>query len=238
MRSSKCFITNLFRTFDPRGLIILPLNWSASIIRFLILPPLYWLAFNKLSQSIITLINMIRIEFRIIFGELFFPGISFLTTSLFIWIGVTNFFGLFPYIFTPSSHLVFTLALALPLWIGHIRIALVKNFNSTVGHFVPLSTPIALAPFIVLIELIRRIIRPFTLAVRLAANIIAGHLLLTLLRSAIISQSWAVITTIFLPLFILVILEMAVRLIQAYVFSLLRTLYLNEVRDRELLNYK
>lgn len=130
--------------------------------------------------------------------------------------------------------MVFTLTLSLPLWIGHMLIAFWFNFNATIAHFVPLRTPIVLAPFIVLIEIISRIIRPLTLAVRLAANIIAGHLLLTLLRNSIIPRSYLIMSLILAPLLILSILEIAVRIIQGYVFRLLRTLYLNEVNRKAL----
>jgi F-type H+-transporting ATPase subunit a len=89
--------------------------------------------------------------------------------------------GLFPYVFTASRHLVFTLSLSLPLWLGTIIWSVVFQFNNIIAHLVPLGTPGALMPIIVLIESIRSVIRPFTLAIRLAANMIAGHLLLTLL---------------------------------------------------------
>jgi F-type H+-transporting ATPase subunit a len=99
------------------------------------------------------------------------------------------------------------------------------------AHLVPSGTPYALMPFIVLIELTRNIIRPLTLSVRLAANIVAGHLLLTLLR--VNSPSLTVITLSLIVgrLVLLCMLETAVAIIQAYVFSVLRTLYLNEVNS-------
>ncbi|PNF21346.1 ATP synthase subunit a [Cryptotermes secundus] len=90
-------------------------------------------------------------------------GRIFLFVSLFSLILFNNFLGLFPFIFTRTSHLTITQTLALPL------------------HLVPQGTPTPLIPFIVCIKTIRNIIRPGTLAVRLTANIIAGHLLLTLL---------------------------------------------------------
>lgn len=89
-------------------------------------------------------------------------------------------------------------------------------------------------PFMVLIELVRRIIRPLTLAVRLAANIVAGHLLLTLLGNQAPNRALAVILAVLGSLFLLATLETAVAMIQAYVFSVLRTLYFNEVNSSDL----
>jgi len=99
------------------------------------------------------------------------------------------------------------------------------------SHLVPLGTPPALIPFMVCIELVRRIIRPLTLSVRLAANIIAGHLLLCLLRSQIPSSPLNAWPFIGLALLLLLILESAVALIQSFVFTILSTLYLEEVNS-------
>lgn len=101
---------------------------------------------------------------------------------------------------------------------------------------VPLGTPNILIPLIVLIELVRNIIRPLTLSVRLAANIVAGHLLLTLISRAINPFSSRIWILILLALGILIILENAVALIQAYVFSILPSLYVREANTSKL-NY-
>jgi F-type H+-transporting ATPase subunit a len=84
-------------------------------------------------------------------------------------------------------------------------------------------------PFIVLIETIRNVIRPGTLAVRLSANIIAGHLLLTLLGNTGNSLSTIFISLLILVQLLLLILESAVAIIQAYVFTILSTLYSREI---------
>ncbi len=99
------------------------------------------------------------------------------------------------------------------------------------AHLVPLGTPPVLMPFIVIIELVRNIIRPLTLSVRLAANIIAGHLLITLIghsASPVISFS---LRGVIFALVLLCVLESAVSVIQAYVFRMLSTLYFNEVNS-------
>ena len=97
------------------------------------------------------------------------------------------------------------------------------------AHLVPQGTPSVLMPFIVLIETIRNIIRPGTLAVRLSANIIAGHLLLTLLGNTGNSISSFIVSILILTQLLLLSLESAVAIIQSYVFTILRTLYSREI---------
>ena len=102
------------------------------------------------------------------------------------------------------------------------------------AHLVPVGTPYILMPFIVLIELTSRIIRPLTLSVRLAANIVAGHLLITLIRSPAVTRNFRAAIFILIGLSLLFILETAVAFIQAYVFRILRTLYLREANSLNL----
>jgi len=97
------------------------------------------------------------------------------------------------------------------------------------------GTPYVLIPFIVLIEFVRNIIRPITLSVRLAANLVAGHLLITLIRAPAVSRRYLVLIILIVALYLLIVLESAVAFIQAYVFRMLRTLYLREV-NRTLFN--
>jgi len=97
------------------------------------------------------------------------------------------------------------------------------------SHLVPLGTPFPLIPFIVCIETIRNVIRPGTLAVRLSANIIAGHLILTLLGNTGSSFSLYLIPILVIIQIALLTLETAVAFIQSYVISILLTLYSSEV---------
>lgn len=111
--------------------------------------------------------------------------------------------------------------------------SLVYQFDRVMSHLVPRGTPRLLMPVIVLIERIRNLIRPGTLAVRLAANMVAGHLLLTLIGSSGPSLDGVVrillITIMIICLLLFLILELGVSLIQAYVFTVLRRLFLREV---------
>jgi F-type H+-transporting ATPase subunit a len=94
---------------------------------------------------------------------------------------------------------------------------------------VPTGTPAFLIPIIVIIETVRNIIRPMTLSIRLAANIVAGHLLLTLLGSQGPMLSPVNLIFLIIGLYLLLLLEVAVACIQSYVFTILSSLYLNEL---------
>ena len=122
-----------------------------------------------------------------------------------------------------------TLSLSMPLWVAFILYGWINHTQHMFAHLVPQGTPGPLIPFIVLIETIRNVIRPGTLAVRLAANIIAGHLLLTLLGSTGPSLSMSLVTLLLISQILLLTLEAAVAVIQSYVFAVLRTLYAREV---------
>jgi len=137
--------------------------------------------------------------------------------------------GLFPYVFTRRSHISFTLTFALPLWLGRMLLSIIYQYNNLLAHLVPVGTPRFLIPVMVIIETVRNVIRPLTLSIRLAANIVAGHLLLTLLGSQ--GPLLRIFNLVFLMvgLFLLLLLEVAVACIQSYVFTILRSLYLNEL---------
>lgn len=222
-------MSNLFSSFSPNSWLNLPLRWLSSFFVIFLLPPIFWTGKSQ-SRFILTFsLKKLWLEFSSILITNSIPGILLPSLTLLSFILINNFLGLFPYIFTARRHLVFTFSLALPLWLGHILISCTKIYNAILAHLVPLGTPVILIPFIVLIELTRNLIRPLTLSVRLAANMIAGHLLLTLLanQASILSLNLALLTLS--ALIVLATLECAVSLIQAYVFSLLSSLYLNEV---------
>ena len=136
---------------------------------------------------------------------------------------------MFPYIFTRRSHIRFTLTIALPLWLGRIIISIIFQYNNLFAHLVPKGTPGFLIPIMVIIETVRNIIRPLTLSIRLAANIVAGHLLLTLLGSQIPNVRSISFLVLFFSLYLLLLLEVSVACIQSYVFIILNSLYLNEL---------
>nr|YP_001054755.1 ATP synthase F0 subunit 6 [Anomalurus sp. GP-2005]CAJ43817.1 ATP synthase subunit 6 [Anomalurus sp. GP-2005] len=156
---------------------------------------------------------------------------SLLLMSLITFISSTNLLGLLPYSFTPTTQLSTNLAMAIPLWAGTVLVGFRHKTKSSLAHFLPQGTPTPLIPMLIVIETVSLLIQPMALAVRLTANITAGHLLMHLIGSATlglmtISLPTATITLILLIL--LTVLELAVAFIQAYVFTLLVSLYLHD----------
>jgi len=162
-------------------------------------------------------------------GPSSYTGRTLPFAALFIFIIVNNVMGLFPYIFTSSSHMTLTLTLRLPLWLSFMVYGWFNYTKHILAHLVPQGTPGALMPFIVLIETISNTIRPLTLAVRLIANIVAGHLLITLLGNQTELASGLILTGLISTQIILLTLESAVAVIQSYVFAVLSTLYAREI---------
>ena len=190
---------------------------------------MFWLINSQFSKTFLKIIFFLEKELKAVFGETIIQGTIFIFIRIFFFILISNFIGLFPYVFTRSRHISFTLTLALPLWLGSILISIVYQYNNLLAHLVPVGTPRFLIPVIVIIETVSNIIRPLTLSIRLAANIVAGHLLLTLLGSQGPNLSFFNLLCLMLGLFLLLLLEVAVACIQSYVFTILRSLYLNEL---------
>nr|WRQ20278.1 ATP synthase subunit 6 [Lucanus maculifemoratus maculifemoratus] len=221
-------MTNLFSSFDPSTSVKLPLNWLSTILGLLILPLTFWLIPSRLMILWNKVISTLHKEFKILIGPMS-KGSTLIFISLFALIMYNNFLGLFPYVFTSTSHLILTLSLALPLWLSFMLFGWINNTIHMLAHLVPQGTPGVLMPFMVCIETTSNLIRPGTLAVRLAANMIAGHLLLTLLGSIGPMMSLYSTSILFTTQILLLTLEGAVTIIQSYVFAVLSTLYSSEV---------
>nr|ATD83047.1 ATPase subunit 6 [Colaptes atricollis]ATD83053.1 ATPase subunit 6 [Colaptes rubiginosus] len=156
---------------------------------------------------------------------------ALILTSLMILLLSINLLGLLPYTFTPTTQLSMNMALAFPLWLATLLTGLRNQPSASLGHLLPEGTPTPLIPALILIETTSLLIRPLALGVRLTANLTAGHLLIQLISTATaallsIVPAVSILTSIILLL--LTILEVAVAMIQAYVFVLLLSLYLQE----------
>nr|WNH16997.1 ATP synthase F0 subunit 6 [Selene vomer] len=154
-----------------------------------------------------------------------------LLTSLMIFLISLNMLGLLPYTFTPTTQLSLNMGLAVPLWLATVIIGMRNQPTHALGHLLPEGTPTLLIPVLIIIETISLFIRPLALGVRLTANLTAGHLLIQLIATAAfvllpLMPTVAILTAILL--FLLTLLEVAVAMIQAYVFVLLLSLYLQE----------
>nr|WNH37517.1 ATP synthase F0 subunit 6 [Fundulus majalis] len=156
---------------------------------------------------------------------------ALLLISLFVFLFTLNVLGLLPYTFTPTTQLSLTLSLALPLWLATLLVGFRLDTTQALAHMLPQGTPSVLIPVLVTIETISVGIRPVALAVRLMANLTAGHLLIHLISTGVFLSAFTMPITALLAwalLGLLTLLEIAVAVIQAYVFVLLLSLYLME----------
>nr|YP_010944855.1 ATP synthase F0 subunit 6 [Japanagallia multispina]WMC21067.1 ATP synthase F0 subunit 6 [Japanagallia multispina] len=217
-------MTNLFSTFDPcTGFF--SLNWMSTMMIMTILPLKFWSTPNKQAMLFNMMMNTLNKEIKMLMK---YKGTSLILISIFLMILINNLMGLVPYIFTSSSHLTYSLTLAMPIWLGMMLYGWMNKTNKMFTHLVPTGTPSMLMPFMVMIETISNLIRPGSLAVRLTANMIAGHLLMSLLGNNCSKN--LILMLMFMMVFILLMMfEMAVAMIQAYVFMTLSTLYSSEI---------
>lgn len=220
-------ILNIFNIFDPSTRFYFSLNWLSRLIIFFIFPYQFWLIPSRLSLIWNIILNYLFKEFKVILS--FSLSNLIILIRLFTLILWNNFIGLFPYIFTSSRHIRFCISLSLILWIRIILFGWINYMDHIFTHLTPSNTPTILIPFIVLIEFTRLIIRPITLSIRLTANIVAGHLLLSLLGSSGQKINIILLSLILLTQILLFILEISVSIIQAYVFSILSLLYRSEI---------
>nr|YP_009500653.1 ATP synthase F0 subunit 6 [Mustilizans hepatica]AWT58441.1 ATP synthase F0 subunit 6 [Mustilizans hepatica] len=223
-------MSNLFSIFDPTtNLLNIPFNWISTFLGILFMPYYFWMMPNRFFLFWSFIMNKLHNEFKTLLKNNYFKGSTFIFISLFTFVFFNNFLGLFPYIFTSTSHLTLTLSISLPLWLSFMMYGWINNYQHMFSHMIPQGTPSILMPFMVLIETISNIIRPGTLAVRLTANMIAGHLLMTLLSSTGSNLSSYIIIMLIIIQILLLILESAVAIIQSYVIAILSTLYSSEV---------
>nr|YP_010946379.1 ATP synthase F0 subunit 6 [Balta jinlinorum]WGO57097.1 ATP synthase F0 subunit 6 [Balta jinlinorum] len=224
-------MTNLFSVFDPSSTINnLSLNWLSTMLGIIMIPMTFWFIPSRYMMMWNKIMMSLHNEFKTLIGYKFInKGSTMIFISLFSMIMFNNFMGLFPYIFTSTSHMTLTLSLALPMWLTFMIFGWINNTNHMFAHLVPQGTPPILMPFMVCIETISNIIRPGTLAIRLAANMIAGHLLLTLLGNTGSSLNMSLLSILIMTQILLLLLESAVSIIQSYVFAVLSTLYSSEI---------
>lgn len=148
--------------------------------------------------------------------------------TLFLFILICNLFGMIPYSFTVTSHISITFALAMIVFLLVTFTGIYLHGLRFFSLFLPEGTPYWLAPLMIIIELFAFLSRPVSLSLRLAANMVAGHVLLKVMAGFVISLA---VYFKFLPIPIIVILigfEIFVALLQAYIFTILSCVYLND----------
>nr|AAZ08219.1 ATP synthase subunit 6 [Daktulosphaira vitifoliae] len=214
---------NLFNIFDPTTMIKnLQINWISTLMILIWMPNMLWIMPNRMIFFLFKIKLFLNNEIMMLYKNKTFKSVSFMFISLFMFIFLNNFSSLFPYIFSSSSHMNFSLTLAIPFWFFFMMMSTIKNFKNMIAHLIPLNTPMMLTPFMVIIETTSILIRPLSLSIRLTANLIAGHLLMTLLNF-----NSLMFIIILLQMFMMMF-EMCVAIIQSYVFSILSSLYASE----------
>nr|YP_010535380.1 ATP synthase F0 subunit 6 [Amblyomma maculatum]UYB77941.1 ATP synthase F0 subunit 6 [Amblyomma maculatum] len=219
-------MNNLFSIFDPSTSLYFSFNWMTLSLWIFITPLPFWISSSLFMISWKILIKKIFQEIMNNMSYLKYKNMLFMI-SIFLIIFFSNVGGLLPFVFTPSSHLVFSMLFSFPFWISLIIFGIVNKFNMIMCHLVPMGSPILLSFFMVLIETISNIIRPITLSIRLTANMISGHLLIHLLSSIMMKLPYYFL--MLLIMMMLLILETAVAIIQSFVFITLISLYINEI---------
>jgi F-type H+-transporting ATPase subunit a len=156
-------------------------------------------------------------------GREFFPFVF----TLFMFILFANLLGMIPYSYTVTSQIVVTFALAAVVFIGVTIVGIVRHGFHFLRLFVPQGVPVALLLLLVPIELLSYCIRPFTLSIRLFANMLAGHTMLAIFAGFAASVGLLGIFPLIIDI-ALVALEVLVAVLQAYVFAILTCLYLSD----------
>jgi len=185
-----------------------------------------------LSQEVIydTIINILK---SIIKGNLwgyYYP----LIYTFFIFIFIANIVSLVPYSFALTANFILIISLSFVIWLGITILGFYKHGLLFFSLFVPINTPLILVPLLVIIELLSYIARAISLGLRLSVNICAGHLLISILSGLLFNlMSISFISFIlgFIPLLIILgvfLLELAIGLIQSYVWSILIASYLKD----------
>jgi F-type H+-transporting ATPase subunit a len=163
-------------------------------------------------------------------GMRFFPFVF----SIFMFVLAANLIGLFPYFFTVTAHVIVTASLALTVMTIVVVYGIVRNGFGFFRLFVPSGLPLALLPFVTFIEVLSFLSRPISLSIRLFANMLAGHITLKVFAGFVVALGSAGILGVagaILPLaatVALYALEFLVAFVQAYVFVILTSLYLND----------
>lgn len=146
--------------------------------------------------------------------------------GIFMFILLSNIFGMIPYSFTPTSHLIITIYMSVSIMIGVTIIGIVRNKIRFLNLFLPEGTPWALVPLLIPIELMSYISRAFSLGIRLGANVTSGHSLLKIMSAMSYKVGVLLPMALLVPL---IVLEMAIGGLQAYIFIVLMSSYINEV---------
>uniref|UniRef100_UPI0030E21025 ATP synthase F0 subunit 6 n=1 Tax=Haemadipsa hainana TaxID=909595 RepID=UPI0030E21025 len=226
---------DVFSIFDPYEFTPLLYNYIYMII--IMLPLFTLMLFNYVWKVKTTSNFIINLPFTMMMSQCMrskgtnIKGMSIIIITLFLMIISINIAGLISYSFSLSSHLFYTLLMSFPLWSSLIISSFFKKKKQFIAHLLPDGAPEWLNPFLIIIETVSIMVRPLTLAFRLAANMTAGHVVLSLMNlylSLMMNKfnSNNLLLTFISSFYLL--FELMICLIQAYIFCLLLTLYCDD----------
>nr|YP_009660836.1 ATP synthase F0 subunit 6 [Pseudosuccinea columella]QCT09600.1 ATP synthase F0 subunit 6 [Pseudosuccinea columella] len=210
-------MTDLFSSLDGCYSLYM---WTPSIIAVIL--------FFQTKTFLISINNNILMLNTFTSGAKFILPMPLFMISLMFFIIVVNLAGLTPFVFGPSSSLWFAGSMALIFWGLLIVSGIIFAPKQAAAHLAPSGAPAALVSFLILIETVSILIRPLTLTVRLIANISAGHIVLSLVANCLTSLSLSSMPLVLMVSIFYNMFEVFVCFIQAYIFTLLVSLYANE----------
>ncbi len=190
--------------------------------KYKLIPEAWQYVFEKLYEFIYFIIKQ-QVGSK---GFVYMP----LVLTLFLFVLLCNLISLVPFGIALTSHLILILFLSITLCVSIFSIGVIKHNVNFFKNFIP-ECPFILVPILIPIEIFSYLIRMFSLAIRLAANILAGHTLVYIISGFILKtcslKSWFYII-VMLPLLAILVLEFGVAFLQAYVFVILVCIYLND----------
>ncbi len=198
-------LVTLFMTMSMRGRALVPGRWQS---------------LAELSYEFIG--NMIRDNIGAE-GRPFFPFVL----SLFMFILFGNLLGLVPYSFTFTSHIIVTFAMAATVFLGVTLVGIIRHGLHFFSFFVPKGVPVVMLPLMVPIEIISFLSRPISLSIRLFANMMAGHTMMKVFAGFVFSLGIFGVAPLIMDV-ALTAFEVMIAFLQAYVFTVLTCIYLND----------
>nr|YP_009308166.1 ATP synthase F0 subunit 6 [Phascolosoma pacificum]AOS53046.1 ATP synthase F0 subunit 6 [Phascolosoma pacificum] len=221
---------DIFSSFDPENMLLghTIYIWGLSICAPLMFFSRYWITSTPNFAFIMIQMTLMKLQSSRT-NALNLPMMHHFLITLFIFLTSMNLLGLFPYVFSTTSHLILTLSFGLPLWLTLILSSIINAPTSYAAGLLPAGAPAWLNPFLVIIETISTGVQPGTLSFRLAANMSAGHIVMTLLSIYLMISfwmtSWKAFSILFLIQVFYFMFEAGIAMVQAYIFCLLLSLY-------------
>nr|YP_009707861.1 ATP synthase F0 subunit 6 [Pseudocleopatra dartevellei]QEU52730.1 ATP synthase F0 subunit 6 [Pseudocleopatra dartevellei] len=227
-------LVDIFSSFDDHNQVFLSmysLIWGFSLSVVLMFSSMFWVSGARWTEILHLFKETIAAQVFRSFG-INLGGFMGLVVGLFLFLIFMNLIGLVPYVFSNTSHLAISFSLGFPMWLSLIISGVAFMPSSVIAGLLPMGAPALLNPFLILIETVSIVVRPITLSVRLMANMSAGHIVLTLIgnyltASLFIGSLSSIVVLLGIQVFY-TIFEFGISLIQAYIFCLLITLYVDE----------